>query len=147
MSRTPTASVAALLAAVLLPLTACSSDQEQYCDAVEEHQAELSDIAAQGGPGALLEALPVYRDLRDRAPADIRDEWDQVISSLEGLQQALDDAGVQPEDYDPKDTSVPRDDRDAIAAAADEVGSAETARALAGVEQQARDVCHTPLVL
>lgn len=141
------APLAAVLAAALLPLAGCASDQEKYCDAVEEHQAELTDITSQGGPGALLEALPIYRDLSDRAPSDIRDEWDQVITSLEALQSALDDAGVTPEDYDPKDKGIPQADRDAIAAAADDLASTETARALAAVEQQARDVCHTPMVL
>ena len=141
------AAVAVLLAAALLPLAGCASEQEQYCDAVEEHQAELSDITSQGVPGALLEALPIYRDLRDEAPPDIRDEWDQVVSALEALQAALDDAGIAPEDYDPEDTSVPQDDRDAIAAAADGLLSAESERAFDAVDQQARDVCHTPLVL
>ena len=37
-----------------------------------------------GGPDALLEALPIFRDLADEAPDDIRDEWQTVIDALEG---------------------------------------------------------------
>ena len=46
-----------------------------YCGAVEEHQAELTDVTASGSPAALLEALPIFRDLAEQAPDDIRDEW------------------------------------------------------------------------
>ena len=82
----------------------CSSEQETYCQAVEEHQAELSDVAASEEPGAVLGALDAYRDLREQAPGDLGDEWSQVVTRLEALQQALDDAGVDPASYDPKTT-------------------------------------------
>ena len=83
--------LAALLLAVPL-LAGCASDQERYCEAVEENQTELSDIAAQGGQEALLEALDIYRALREEAPRDITDEWDQVIRSIAALEEALEDA-------------------------------------------------------
>jgi hypothetical protein len=65
------------------------------------------------------------------------------------LQSALDDAGVDPETFDPKSPPDGISDEDvaAIATAADQLGSAETQQALQGLEQQARDVCHTPLSL
>ncbi len=138
----------ALLAAAPL-LAGCASDKEQYCDAVAEHQTELSDIAAQGGQAALLEALDIYRDLQEKAPRDITDEWAQVVDSLEGLDEALADAGVDAASYNPKKPpdGVTGEQQEAIAAAASEVGSIETREALAGVEQQALDVCKTPLSL
>lgn len=139
--------LALLLAAPLL--AGCASDQEKYCDAVKEHQTELSEIAGQGGPAALLDALDIYRDLQDQAPRDITDEWKQVVTSIAALQAALDDAGVDAATYDPKEPpeGVTEEQQQAIADAATEVGSLETQRALAGVEQQARDVCKTPLTL
>jgi len=139
--------VPALLVGALL--TGCASDQENYCDAVKDHQDELTEIAAEGGQAGLLDALPVYRELQDQAPSDITDEWQQVVKSLDALEQALDDAGVDPATYDPKNPppDLSDDDVAAIAAAADQVGSLETQRALQGLEQQALDVCQTPLSL
>lgn len=140
--------LAALLVAVPL-LAGCASDQERYCEAVEENQTELSDIAAQGGQEALLEALDIYRTLREEAPRDITDEWDQVIRSIAALEEALEDAGVDAASYNPKKPpeGVTEEQQETIALAASEVGSLETQDALAGVEQQARDVCKTPLTL
>jgi hypothetical protein len=137
----------ALLVGALL--SGCGSDQENYCDAVKDHQKELTEIAADGGQTGLLDALPVYRELQDQAPSAITDEWQQVVTSLDDLQQALDDAGVDPATYDPKQPppDVSDDDVAAIADAADRVGSLETQRALQGLEQQALDVCQTPLSL
>jgi hypothetical protein len=135
---------------VLTSLVAgCASEQEQYCEAVEDHQRELTDITAEGGPTALLDALDVYRDLREEAPRDLEDEWQQVVESLESLEVALDDAGVDAASYDPENPpeGVTEEQQQAIAAAADQVGSLETQEALQGVEQQARDVCKTPLTL
>ncbi|MGH3369582.1 MAG: hypothetical protein ACRDPR_06245, partial [Nocardioidaceae bacterium] len=77
------------LALVLLLVTAaatagCASDREKYCEAVKEHQAELGELAAEGGQTALLDALPVYHELQEQAPDDITDEWQQVVRSIEG---------------------------------------------------------------
>ncbi len=139
--------VALLLAAPLL--AGCASDKERYCEAVAEHQTELSEIAAQGGQAALLDALDIYRDLADQAPRDITDEWAQVVGSVERLEEALADAGADAATYDPKKPpeGVTEEQQQAIAAAATEVGSPETRDALAGLEQQARDVCKTPMTL
>jgi hypothetical protein len=72
-----------------------------------------------------------------------------VIRSIEGLQEALDDAGVDPDDFDGGEppAGVSKEEQQAIARAATEVGSAPTEEALAGVRQQALDVCKTELWL
>ncbi len=116
---------------------------------MKEHQAELGELLAEAGPDALLKALPTFRELQDEAPSDIGDEWQQVVRSLEALEQAQEDAGVDPATYDPKHPpeGVSDDQVAAIASAADQVGSAETQEALKGLEQQALDVCQTPLSL
>ena len=139
---------AALLAAALL-VTGCADQKEKYCDAVEDHQQELGEILGGGSPDALLEALPIFRDLADDAPEDLRDEWKTVIDAVAGLQEALEDAGVDPETYDrdhpPEGLS--QADQDAIDAAARQLTSEETVTALSGVDQQAKDVCGTPLLI
>jgi hypothetical protein len=140
------------VAAALLLLTSlagCASEKEQYCEAVKEHQKRLTEIMADGGPTALLESLDSFRELRDEAPQDITDEWQLVIRSIEGLEQALDEAGVDPGDYEDgkPPEGVSQQDRVAIARAADDIGSRDTELALAGVRQQALDVCKTQLWL
>jgi hypothetical protein len=139
--------VAATLALTLAVSTGCASDQEKYCDAVEDHQQELGEVLGGGAPDALLEALPIFRDLADQAPEDLRDEWKTVVDAVAGLQQALEDAGVDPASYDrdhPPD-GMTQADRDAIDAAARRLASEETESAFTGIDQQAKDVCGTLL--
>jgi hypothetical protein len=141
--------VAAALLLLLSPLAGCASEQEEYCQAVKDHQKRLTEIMSDAGPTALLEALGSFRELRAEAPSDITDEWQQVIRSIEGLEQALDDAGVDAADFSggklPEGLS--KEQQEAIAQAANEIGSSETEVALAGVRQQALDVCKTQLWL
>ncbi len=118
-----------------------------YCEVVADRQTELAEIAGAGGQGALFDALDVYRDLADAAPDDIDDDWDRVIGRLEALEEALQDADVDPETYDADQPPAGLDDsqRAAIEGAARELGNETTAGAMSNLEQQALDVCHTPL--
>lgn len=141
----------ALAALVLVCVTAgCSDDPyADYCEVVTDKQSELTRILGEGGPDVLLRALPVFRDLEDAAPSDIADDWQVVVSGLTALESALDDADVDPAAYDPEDLpeGVSDEERDRIAAAAQKLTSDESVAAFAAVEQQARDVCKTPLRL
>jgi len=139
-----------LLALVLVAglVTGCSDDpQADYCEAVEDHQVALTEIAASTDTGSLFDALPVYDDLADEAPDDIAGEWSQVIEPLRGLEEALDEAGVDPSSYDAEEppADLDQEGRQAIEAAARRVGSEQTVAAMASVEQHALDVCGTPL--
>lgn len=139
-----------LLVSLLLgtALTGCSGDPTQeYCDAVEEHQPALSDVAASEDSGTVFDALDVYDDLREKAPRDIADDWASVIEPLRELEDALDHAGVDPSTYSAEQppADLPADDREAIEAAARAVGSERTVTAMTAVEQHALDVCGTPL--
>ena len=138
---------AAAVLAIALLATGCADQQEKYCDAVEDHQQELGEVLGGASPDALLKALPIFEDLADEAPEDIRDEWKTVIDALDGLQQALEDAGVDPATYDrrPPPEGLSQADQDAIDAAASQLTSEETVTAFNGVDQQAKDVCGTPL--
>lgn len=131
-----------------LAVTGCSGDpQADYCDAVEEHQVALSDIAASDDAGALFGALDAYEDLQDKAPRDIADDWAAVIEPLRDLEQVLADNGVDASTYAADEPPADLDDagREAIEAAARKVGSEQTVNAMAAVEQHALDVCGTPL--
>jgi len=142
-----TRAVAVVVLLLGLVSAGCSDQKEQYCDAVKDHQQELGGLRGDGGPGALLEALPIFRDLADEAPDDIRDDWRTVIAALDGLDQALDAAGVDPATYDRDDPpdGVSQADQDKIDAAARELTNDQTVQALNSVQQQALDVCGTPL--
>jgi len=130
-------------------LAGCADRKEKYCDAVSAHQRELSDLVGSGGPDALLKAVGPFRDLQAQAPSDITDEWQQVITSIVGLQKALEAAGVDPASYDRAHppAGVSEADRARIDAAAKQLGSGTTLRALQDLDQEARDVCKTPLTL
>jgi hypothetical protein len=135
-------------AVVLASLTAgCKDQQEKYCDSVRSHQQELGEVLGDGSPDALLKALPIFEKLADGAPEDLRDEWKTVIDAVAGLQQALEKADVDPSTYD-RDHPPPglsKADKDAIDAAAARLADQDTVTALSGVDQQAKDVCGTPL--
>lgn len=129
-------------------LAGCGGDRfETYCDRVEEHQVALTEAVAEGGPDALLDVLPRLQDLREAAPRDVADEWQQVVGRLEALEEALEDAGVDPAGYDraepPEDLT--EEERAAIDGAARELVRPTTLSALETVETQVRDVCGTPL--
>jgi hypothetical protein len=139
-----------LVAALLVAgsLSGCRGG-DAYCDAVQDHQAELTDVTASGTPGALLEALPVFRDLQERAPDDIRDDWQAFLDPLEQLDDALRDAGIDPAAYDA--TALPEslgaEERTRIEDAAAGILAPAVVRAFDSVQQQAKDVCHTPMSL
>ena len=140
--------VVAILAVSLL-VTGCKSEQEKYCDSVKEHQQRLTEVLGDGSPNALLKGLPIFTDLADDAPEDIRDDWKTVIDALEGLQSALEDAGVDPATYDRDHppAGLSQADKDAIDEAATVLGSEPTQTAFSSVDQEAKDVCGTPLQL
>ncbi|WP_372727030.1 hypothetical protein [Nocardioides sp.] len=146
-ARRHLAAVAA--ASLVASLGACSTRQETYCNAVTEHQEELSRIIDAGGPDALIRALDIFGDLQSKAPSDIRDEWQQVVGRIRALEDALEAAEVDPATYDRDDPpdGVTDAERARIDAAARELGSIETQTALESLDQQARDVCQTPLTL
>ena len=137
------------LLAVTALLVGCATDQERYCSAVEDHQNDLGEMLADGGTTGLIEALESFRELAADAPGDISDEWRLVIDRIEGLDEALSDAGVDSATYDAEEPpgDLSEEDRVEITSAAEALGAEETQKALGGLEQQALDVCQTPLVL
>lgn len=146
--RVGTLGTAGLALLVAGSLSACGGDRfETYCDRVEEHRVALTEAVAAGGPDALLGVLPRLQELREAAPRDIADEWQQVVGRLEALEEALEDAGVDPATYDRETAPEDLDDeqRAAIDGAARELVRPTTVSALQAVETQVRDVCGTPL--
>ena len=136
--------VLALLTAVLAAgLAGCSSPEEAYCDAVEEHQTELGRLSDEGGPEAVLDELPTLEALAADAPTDLKDEWQLLITAVKALDRAFADAGVDPAAYDAKHppADLSDDDRLKIESAATSLGSDSVTTATSGIEQQSLDVC------
>jgi hypothetical protein len=137
-----------VLAVGLGPVSGCADTTERYCAAVEDNQDRLGEIASSGDGDALFRARDVYRDLADRAPDDITDEWRVVIGRIDALESALTEAGVtDPGAYDPDDppAGTSAQDRARIRQAADDLAAAGTVGAMSDLEQQSLDVCGTPL--
>jgi hypothetical protein len=143
---------AVVLVAASLGLGSCGGEDdpfEAYCKEVKAQQTALSEDLAAGETTGLIDALPEFEKLAAKSPDDLQDEWHTVTSRIGALVDALESAGVDPATYDRKKppAGLSDADRDAIDAAARAMARPEMVQALAGVEQQARDVCRTPLTL
>lgn len=140
------------LCAGLLVLVGCgepSADERRdaYCERLEEEAPEITRTVDEKGPAAFTEALPTLQALADEAPGDIRDDWQVFLNALEGLEKALEETGVEPEDVE--DSKLPEDlteqERTRVRAAASVLASQEVRAAAAGLEQHALDVCEVPI--
>lgn len=130
-------------------LAGCGEDPvERYCEEVRAQQEPLTEAAATGATGLLL-ALPSFEALRAAAPEDLAAAWTVVVSRVSALDEALDAAGVDPAAYDPAQPPPGLDEEEqaAIDAAASRLLTDAMSEALDSVQQQARDVCKTPLSL
>ncbi|MEQ6901248.1 hypothetical protein [Nocardioides sp. YIM 152588] len=129
--------------------TADSQPFERYCETVAEQRAVVGAALEAGPTTGLIRALPSFERLADEAPRDIADEWTQVNGAIQRLVDALDDAGVDPASYrrEAPPAGLTADERASIDAAATALGAASTVAAMGAVEQQARDVCGSPLSL
>ncbi|WP_183099635.1 hypothetical protein [Nocardioides pelophilus] len=150
---------ATAVAVALLGAGGCGGDDDPYaipeefrayCEEVETQQRPITDALASGGEtSGLIRALPSFEELAAEAPDDIADEWEVIVERIDDLVDALDAAGVDPDTYDRRNPPAGLDpeQRDAIDAAARALVSTTTGAAMSGVQQQARDVCKTPLAL
>lgn len=134
-------------AALLLTLLTSCGHGQSYCAAVKDHQAELGSIVQAGRRTALLQALPIFEDLQSKAPDDVADDWQLLVTRIHALRTALREAGVDPATYDAKHppAGLSTADRSAIRRAAAQLAAADTQQAFATVQQEVLDVCHTPL--
>jgi hypothetical protein len=139
---------AGALTMALLPLSGCGGGGG-YCDAVTDHQSELGSIVHSGDRSALLQALPIFEELQSRAPDDVADDWQLLVTRIRALGTALSGAGVDPSTYDAQHppAELSAEDRASIRRAAAELAAADTRQALATVQQEVLDVCHMPLEL
>jgi hypothetical protein len=141
------AAAAAGLCLVGLLTSACKSDTDKYCDEVKAQQKTLTELTANPDPDKIFAVLPPYEALAAKAPDDIKDEWATVIDRYQQLRAALSDAGVSPQEYAGNTwrKGLSEEQVNGILRAAAGLVDPATRDALNGVQQQARDVCQTPL--
>jgi hypothetical protein len=141
------APVLAVCCLVGLLTSGCKSDTERYCDEVKAQQQRLTELAADPDPVKIFDVLPPYQALAAKAPDDIKDEWATVIDRYQQLQSALEDAGVSAQAYADNTwrKGLSQEQVNGVLRAAAGLVDPSTRDALNGVQQQARDVCLTPL--
>jgi hypothetical protein len=140
-----------LVVLVLGGLAACSESPEErrdaYCARLEADRDQISRVASQGGAGGFVRALPVLDGLAERAPGDIKDEWQVLLNALHGLDDALAETGLEPSDVGEKlPTTLTEDQRRRVSGAASVLASVEVRAATSGIEQHALDICGIPLL-
>ena len=142
----------ALVLGLVLSLAGCGGEGgriDDYCSALKADQKQIAEMIESPSPTSLLSSLSMLQGLARKAPDDLADEWQAFLGAVEGLEEALDDAGVKPSEFE--DGKAPAGlsaaDRKAIAAAATQITTDEVSAAASGIDQHARDVCKTNLGL
>ncbi len=151
MTTRPSTVRTALAAVLLLPvlLAGCSSQQEEYCSALEEEQQTLAELG-EGGfeeSGTVARTTDVFQRLTEEAPEDLRDEWDTLTGAWRGLEQALQVAGADESMFEAgeRPEGMSAEDYDRISQAAVQLRSTRVVEAATGIEQHAQDVCEVDL--
>jgi len=137
---------------VAATLASCSSDPEQdYCDELDGATATLVGLADRSGTGGdyVEPALDLFQKLREKAPDELRDEWDTFVFSWQDLVDVLKDTGVDPTTFDPKHRpdGLSREDFERIRAVGEELRSSRVRDAVEGITRHAHDVCGLSLDL
>lgn len=145
---------ATLLVGVLMcsGLTSCSHTKS-YCSALKEDRKQLSTLSDQvGGKGkdgskALKRTDSLLSDLRDKAPDDIRKDWDTLVQALDGLVAAIKASGADPKDFQGgrRPAGVTEGQLRAVQQAAAELQATPVQQATQSIEQHAQDVCKVDL--
>ncbi len=131
-------------------LVACSSTEESYCSALREDEPrlqKLSRAAAEPGSDALVKSVDILAALGDKAPDDVADEWETLVSSLEDLVDAVRASGADFSALASGKTpeGVTAGQMKAVRQAAGELADTRVQQAGASIEQHARDVCKVDL--
>jgi hypothetical protein len=142
--------VGVVVLALVLPLAGCGDDPiDAYCADLSAHSKEMAAMLDSSTATSLLGHRAMLRGLAEKTPPDLQDEWQTFLGAVEGLQRALDAAGVKASQFvdgKPPTGIAPADQR-AIIDAADQLSSDDVVTAATGIDQQARDVCKINLGL
>lgn len=149
---TPARAAAALGASVLLLTGAgCQQSAEEeradYCEQVKKDADELTRITDEGGAGGFLDALPLLEGLAEKSPSDLKDEWRTLLNALHGLEEAVEETDIDPDDLNGKlPADLTRAERTRVRQAATVLQEQQVVQSASGIEQHALDVCETPIL-
>jgi hypothetical protein len=148
--RARTLAGGALAVVVVLSVAGCGGEEQardDYCAQLRTDQAKFSEMFASGDPSSLLDNVAMLDEVADKAPADLRDEWQTLLNAVHGLDDALARAGVEPHDFQSgkQPVGLSARERKAISDAADALTSRQVLSSASGIDQQARDVCKIQL--
>jgi hypothetical protein len=145
---------AVVLAGVLLcsGLTSCSHTKS-YCSTLKADRKQLAALSSEaggkgkGGAKALSRTDSLLSDLRDKAPDDIRDDWDTLVQALDGLVEAIKASGADPEDFQGghRPAGVTEGQLRAVQQAAAELQATPVEQSTRSIQQHAQDVCKVDL--
>ena len=136
--------------ALLAGLSGCGQDPiDAYCSDLSAHQKQLSTMLDSTSPDALFSHLALLKQLAQKSPSDLQDEWQTFLDAVDDLQAALKHAGVKPSQFTAgkPPAGLSAADEKAIVEAADELSSDDAVNAAAGIQQEATDVCKINLGL
>lgn len=143
MSPARLTAVAVLTSALL---GSCADQGEKYCETLAEEQqtlTELADDSAGGDGDVLTPTLESFQRVRDDAPEELQDEWDTLVLAYEAVVDAVDEAGIDPAEYDPEELpeGLSRDEQQRLASVVSKLQSSRVFEAATGIQQHAAEVC------
>jgi hypothetical protein len=139
--------VATAFAASLL--TGCGGGTDGYCDSLESTQKDFEDFEAADFSN-FDEFTDRVDELADDAPDEVKDDWKTLGDALKAFVEALDKAGLKPEDLEGLASGeFPEGvDMDALTEAMNEVqalGGEDVEKATEAIEKHAKDECNIDL--
>jgi hypothetical protein len=137
----------ALALAMLVATSGCGDPIKAYCGKLGGDQKTFAAMFQSNSPTSLITHLPMLKDLAGSAPEDLTDEWQTFINAVEGLSDALHQAGIGPDAYQngKPPAGLSTSEQQAIADAATRLGSTQVQDSVKGIDQEARDVCKIDL--
>jgi hypothetical protein len=80
------AAITAVLTVGLGTLTACSGGDKAYCN-----ELKANENATKAGTGDVKSTIDTMKKVRDKAPSEVKDDWDVLIDYLQKLEDAKGD--------------------------------------------------------
>ena len=132
-------------------LTSCSGGgTDEYCDTLKETKAQFDDLEA-GDFKNFDELTDKFDEVVDKAPDEVKDDWEVLRDAVKEFVDALEEAGLKPEDLDALQTTgelpdgVSMDDVTGAFEKAQELDSDKVTAAGKAIEKHAKDECNITL--
>jgi hypothetical protein len=126
-------------------LAGCGGGTDAYCESLESASDEFSTFEG-GNAGDLEQAMETFDELADEAPGDVQADWEVLDEAFSGLEDALEEAGLEfsdldsmmagetPENIDPTKLAALAEDLQALA-------TDDIQKAADNIEKHAKDEC------